>query len=131
MSETRRKGNDSGVYIAVFNLTRPRRISVGRLGRFYFPPGFYLYVGSAKRGLEARLARHGRREKPLRWHIDYLSTRAEMLGAIVSDGQTHGECELADELAEMHTRFIPGFGSSDCRCGGHLFHSPTLTPLTR
>ena len=112
---------NSGIYIAAFRLARPRRIAVGRLGRFDFPAGEYLYVGSAQRHLEARLARHARRRKPLRWHIDYLSTKAEMLGAIIIPGPRSRECEVACELAGLAERFIPGFGASDCRCGGHLF----------
>jgi sugar fermentation stimulation protein A len=114
------------VYIAVFHLVRPRRIPVGRLGTFDFPPGFYFYAGSAQRGLSARLARHARRRKPLRWHIDYLSVEARMLGAVIVDGPKRKECELAGELAECCARPVAGFGSSDCRCDGHLFHAPTL-----
>ncbi|MGC9453806.1 MAG: GIY-YIG nuclease family protein [Phycisphaerae bacterium] len=128
MSEVRSNSGDGGVYLAVFRLRRPRRILVGRLGTFHFPAGFYFYVGSAKRGLEARLARHARQDKPLRWHIDYLSTLADMLGAVVSEGTDRAECELACEVAKLYPRFIAGFGSSDCRCGGHLFHCPTLAP---
>jgi sugar fermentation stimulation protein A len=115
---------DSGVYIAVFYLSNSQRICVGRLGRFYFPNGLYFYVGSAQRGLSARINRHGRRGKPLQWHIDYLSCRAKMLGAIVVAGPRKRECELAGELASMYELLVPNFGSSDCRCGGHLFYSP-------
>jgi Uri superfamily endonuclease len=52
----------------------PLRLRVGALGEFDFPAGQYLYTGSARRNLEARIARHLRRDKPLRWHIDYLLT---------------------------------------------------------
>ncbi len=117
---------DAGVYIAVFQLDRPGRIQVGRLGRFDFPAGFYLYVGSAQRGLSARLERHARKKKPLRWHIDYLSVRAEMLGELVAEGPRSLECELAAKLGEMFRLAVPGFGASDCRCPGHLFHTPKL-----
>jgi len=41
------------------------------LGEFDFPAGIRLH-GSAKRNFEARIARHLRQEKTLRWHIDYL-----------------------------------------------------------
>ncbi len=120
---------DSGCYIAVFRLARPRRIRVGRLGAFRFEPGWYLYCGSAQRGRGARLARHARRDKPLRWHIDFLAVHAELLGAILVPGDKSRECELAAELAQRFDRVPPGFGASDCRCGGHLFHSVDL--LTR
>ena len=115
---------DAGVYIAVFRLPRARRIRVGRLGAHVFPPGEYYYVGSAQRNLQARIDRHARREKPLRWHVDYLSTKARMLGAILVAGDKHRECELAKELAGLMPRCVPGFGASDCRCGGHLFRAP-------
>lgn len=117
---------DGGVYIAVFLLDRRRRLRVGRLGRKTFAPGVYLYVGSAQRHRTARLRRHGRKDKPRRWHIDYLSARAEMLGAILVDGPRQRECELAEQLARHFARAVPGFGAGDCRCGGHLFHTPEL-----
>ena len=118
--------SDSGVYIVIFRLAEARDISVGRLGRFHFRPGVYFYAGSAQRNLAARLERHGRKSKPVRWHIDYLSVQAEMLGAITIAGPRERECELAAELAGTFERAAPGFGASDCRCGGHLFYSPQL-----
>jgi sugar fermentation stimulation protein A len=73
--------------------------------------------------MPARLARHGRRRKPLRWHIDYLSAKAAMLGAILIPGGRDGECSLAAEVARLHPRPVPRFGASDCRCAGHLFYA--------
>ena len=113
-------GDDGGLYIAVFRLERPQRIQVGRLGRFDFAAGTYYYVGSALRNRPARLTRHGRRRKPLRWHIDYLSVHAVMLGAILIDAERASECELAEELARCRSRPVRQFGASDCRCEGHL-----------
>ena len=75
---------DKGLYIAVFALTRRLRLRVGALGSFTFRAGVYLYVGSAQRNLAARVERHGRKDKPLRWHIDYLSTKATMLTSALS-----------------------------------------------
>jgi len=114
------------VYIAVFDLPMDRYISVGKLGRFLFREGFYFYVGSAQRNLSARLERHNKKTKPLRWHIDYLSTKAEMLGAMTMSGPRHRECELAKELAGIYEIPVPRFGASDCRCGGHLFYTLEL-----
>ena len=113
----------AGLYVAAFRLDADRRIRVGRLGRFQFRRGVYLYVGSAQRDREARLARHTRRRKPLRWHIDYLSAKATMLGAILVPGGRDAECALAAEVGKIYPRFIDGFGASDCRCGGHLFYA--------
>jgi len=117
---------NSGVYIAIFKLAEARDISVGRFGRFRFRQGFYFYAGSAQRNLDARLERHGRKYKPKRWHIDYLSIHADMLGAIIIAGPREAECKIAAELAAMFELAAPGFGASDCRCGGHLFYTPRL-----
>ena len=114
---------DKGVYIAIFELPQSRRITVGRLGRFRFAAGLYLYVGSAQRNLSARVMRHGRRGKVHRWHIDYLSAHARMVEAITLDGPKSLECRLATALSNRFTRPVPRFGASDCRCEGHLFYS--------
>jgi sugar fermentation stimulation protein A len=109
----------------VFRHLRQRlRLRVGALGRFWFRPGVYLYVGSAQRNLRARTERHGRKNKPLRWHIDYLSAKATMLGAVLVPGSRQRECGLAQQVAALFGRVIPGFGASDCGCEGHLFYSP-------
>jgi len=117
---------DAGLYIAVFSLDRRLQIRVGRLGEFTFAAGVWFYVGSAQRGLQARLDRHARRDKKCKWHVDYLSTRAVMLGAIIIPGPKERECTIAAELADLFERPIPNFGTSDCRCGGHLFYAPDL-----
>ncbi len=110
-----------GIYVAVFVLPAERCIRVGALGRRRFSAGVYLYVGSAQRNLEARLARHGRRRKPLRWHIDYLARHARMIGAMTIAGGRQAECRTADALARRFARPIRCFGASDCRCESHLF----------
>ena len=118
---------DSGVYIAVFYMPNSNTIQVGRIGRFYFRKGLYFYAGSAQRNLSARLERHGRKEKPLHWHIDYFSVNAEMIGAITIAGRRKHECEIAGELGKMFELAVPGFGASDCRCPGHLFYATELS----
>lgn len=117
---------DSGIYIVVFRLPERQRIQVGKLGRFVFEPGFYFYVGSAQRNLSARVDRHARRRKPLRWHIDYLSTKAAMVGALMMPGPRSRECQVAKALAARFDLAVPRFGASDCRCVGHLFYTKRL-----
>lgn len=114
---------EGGVYLVIFQLVSSQTITIGRLGRFDFADGHYVYVGSAQRNMEARVARHARRRKPLRWHIDYLAASAEFKGAMMLFGAGKSlECSLAEMLARHHPRCVPGFGASDCRCGGHLFY---------
>jgi Uri superfamily endonuclease len=102
---------DNGIYVAIYELHRPRRIQVGRLGRFRFEPGTYCYVGSAHRGLGARLERHARRLKPKRWHVDYLAVHARFAQALVlpAVGKAR-ECEIARALARQYAAPISGFG---------------------
>ncbi len=57
-------------YQLLIRIGRPIRLRIGALGVQEFPAGHYLYTGSARRNLEARIHRHLRREKKLRWHID-------------------------------------------------------------
>ncbi|MGE5336851.1 MAG: DUF123 domain-containing protein, partial [Gemmatimonadota bacterium] len=59
-------------YQLLIEIARPLRCAIGRLGVFDFPAGRYLYTGSARRNLDARIARHLRGIKRLHWHIDYL-----------------------------------------------------------
>ena len=118
---------DSGIYIAIFHLPKTGKITVGKPGTFNFRKGFYFYVGSAQRNLSARLERHARKKKPLRWHIDYLSAKAKMLGAITIPGPQDLECQLAKKLSNMFESPVPGFGTSDCRCGRHLFYVKDLS----
>ena len=105
-------------------MPKGRLIRIGQLGRLHFRQGTYFYVGSAQRNLSKRLERHSMKEKALRWHIDYLSVKAEMLGAITIDGTRELECQLAKKLGGMFELAVPGFGASDCRCKGHLFYAP-------
>ena len=100
-------------------LTRPVTITVGRLGRFPFPAGQYIYTGSAKRNLEARIQRHLSKHKKLRWHIDYLLTHRDVR---VSQVQRSAEAECGWNQKTEGEILVPGFGASYCRrgCGSHL-----------
>lgn len=101
-------------------------ICVGRLGRFYFPAGWYAYVGSARGpgGLAARLARHLRQVKPLHWHIDYLRAHASPVEIWYVTGTQRRECVWARSLLGLSDASVPvpRFGASDCRCFTHLIH---------
>lgn len=101
------------------HLAQPLRLAIGRLGEFDFPAGDYVYTGSAKRNFEARIARHLRREKALRWHIDYLLTAPGVTVLEVARSDS-GECAL--NQATKGEVVVPGFGASDCLagCGSHL-----------
>lgn len=114
-----------GTYLLLLWLEEDREIIIGRLGTLLFPRGYYLYVGSAggPGGLRARLARHCRRAKHPRWHIDYLRCHANLVEIWAVESDERLECLWAQQLAQLSpVRSIPHFGSSDCRCPSHLFH---------
>lgn len=106
-------------YQLLIEVTRPLRVDIGRFGKHEFPAGRYIYTGSARRNFEARVARHLRKEKPLRWHIDYLLAAP---GVRIAGVRRYVEDECAINRATPGSVPIPGFGASDCRagCGSHL-----------
>ncbi|MGE5504370.1 MAG: GIY-YIG nuclease family protein, partial [Actinomycetota bacterium] len=86
--------------------------------------GRYLYCGSARGpgGLRARVGRHMRKGKVVRWHVDRLTEAGRVVGAWVFEGGD--ECGLVARLAHLPVP-IPGFGSSDCKvCPSHLLAWP-------
>jgi len=117
-----------GTYLLGMWLDEKVRLAVGRLGRFAFPPGYYVYAGSAQGpgGLSARLARHRRREKRLHWHVDYLLARARLVEVWTAVSDQRLECTWAQAMMGMTGAqvLIPRFGASDCRCPAHLVHFP-------
>ncbi len=109
------------LYIVLTRVPRRSALKVGSLGTVTLDRGWYVYVGSAARAREARVARHLAREKPLRWHADYLFKDFPAERAWLVDG-ADGECELAGALAALPgaERRPRRFGAGDCRCAGHL-----------
>jgi Uri superfamily endonuclease len=94
-------------------------LEIGRLGRFEFPAGKYVYTGSAKKNIEARISRHFSKKKKLRWHIDYLlaASHAKIIGVELFDRE---ECVVNQETSGQV--LAPRFGATDCKnkCGSHL-----------
>ncbi len=127
-----REDRDGGCYLAILRLDEPARIPVGGLGETDFDEGFWVYAGSARRGLTARLARHGRVRKSLHWHIDHLRRRAAFVRGIPIRTADPDECGLARAVGALAAEAappgrgfsLPRFGCSDCDCPSHLFRFP-------
>jgi Uri superfamily endonuclease len=123
-----------GTYALVLTLPEDKSIQVGKLGRFDFPAGTYIYVGSAfgSGGLAGRLNRHLRpvTERRVHWHIDYLAAAASVqaiwFAEQFTDHETRREHDWAALVGQLKGATIPAprFGASDCRCPAHLFHLP-------
>ncbi len=119
-----------GVYHLLLHVSRSMALRIGKLGVFTFPAGYYVYTGSAMRGLRARLNRHRRRRKKLWWHIDYLLRRAEIVDVVEVPTRRPMECALNRRVLKMAgARVVArGFGASDCRCEAHLAYFGAVRP---
>jgi sugar fermentation stimulation protein A len=106
-------------YLLKIYLEQTRKVRIGRLGTFTFARGFYWYVGSAKKNLKQRVARHRRKKKKLHWHIDYLLQHARITEIWTTDIR---EKDLAGILSERLAVPVVGFGASDAKTKAHLFY---------
>ncbi len=125
-----REAQDRGSYLLILKLTERKTIKVGKKGDMNFPPGYYIYVGSAMAHLTPRMERHRRLRKKYHWHIDYLRQEAEFQTALPVRSSVSLECPMAEAIGKIAEWTIPGFGSSDCSCSSHLFgmgESPFLS----
>ncbi len=111
-----------GSYVLIIWLKHDMEIEVGKIGKIFFKKGYYAYVGSALNGIKKRVERHLRKEKKIRWHIDYLLQYGEVIDVFVKESNKREECEIAKEFAS-HFLYIERFGCSDCKCKSHLFYA--------
>ena len=130
-NEAKRLPPMPGAYILLLRVDETLALN-GRFAGYELSSGWYAYAGSARGpgGLRARLSRHMRRRKKVRWHVDQLTMRAAEAWALPFPDAPGGnsaeratECTLARQLlaTEAFTPSLPGFGSSDCaRCQSHL-----------
>jgi len=113
-----------GSYVLIIEMEKDKKIEIGKLGVLSFEKGYYAYVGSAMNGLDVRINRHMRQDKKKHWHIDYLLEEAVVRQVLCIEGEKK-ECTIASEMEGIFDG-ITNFGSSDCRCNTHLFHSKNL-----
>jgi Uri superfamily endonuclease len=107
-------------------------LKVGKLGRQWFPKGYYAYTGSAigtgASSLRKRVARHLQKRKHKFWHIDYLLAHRDTTVTAIIAMQTDKkiECKLNSHLKNRLPAKISvlGFGASDCKenCRSHLLY---------
>ena len=134
----------TGAYLLIAEVKQKELIlKIGALGKLTFKKGFFCYVGSAmgksSTSLEKRIFRHIKTSfRPsgteivlpkIHWHIDYfLSDRAVKLVKIAMiPSQIKEECSIAQQIfSSQPCNIVRGFGSSDCRCDGHLAYFKSL-----
>ncbi len=116
-----------GAYVLLIELDAPLKLDFATLPRALLPAGRYAYCGSAygPGGCAARIARHLRKDRPVRWHVDRLSGAGRIVAVRAWPGGH--ECDLVARLLTIGGARAPvaGFGSSDCRrCRAHLVALP-------
>lgn len=116
----------SGTYVLILMSRGASAVQIGRWGVLAVEPGYYLYVGSAfgPGGVRSRVLRHCQEAKKKHWHIDYLRDLVEPIGAWYSHSPERIEHQWAEIFSSSSSlKDIQNFGSSDCRCDSHLFHT--------
>jgi Uri superfamily endonuclease len=118
-----------GAYAMAIELADAVAVMLSGRSPIVLPAGRYLYCGSANGpgGLKARLLRHMRRGKSVRWHVDQLTERGLVIGGrIFPRGD---ECRLVQMCSHLPMPIV-GFGSSDCAtCRSHLLQWSNRTAL--
>jgi len=111
---------DGKTYILFIENYKDREVKIGKLGNLNFPQGIYVYIGSAKKNLMARIKRHLSENKKKFWHIDYFLNRKTSIKEVWISPK-EAECKMAQIFFKEGFPYIRNFGSSDCRCKSHLF----------
>lgn len=126
-----------GTYVLILFVARAKSLTIGSLGKYPFPRGYYGYIGSAfgPGGLRARLAHHLKASSKPHWHIDYLRRQAEIIEIGFRSApikQEHAWARLCQSMPGVSIA-APRFGASDCGCASHLFFfsSPVRATLFR
>ncbi len=116
-----------GSYALHLVLPAPLSLSIGKMGRFVFPTGDYIYLGSA------RIAHHARVADYPHWHLDWLRPHAILSGVWYATGAEPLECSWSQAMLRLPGAIVPapGFGAADChhRCPAHLVAFPAGTSL--
>lgn len=119
--------HNSGIYILEIYCKANTFVDHPKLGIIELKRGTYFYVGSAQKNLQQRINRHYKRKKPLKWHIDYLTSNArfKIINHYTSLLPKEFECKVVNFLSKIEDFIIPisKFGSSDCKfCASHLLY---------
>lgn len=127
---------NSGHYATLVEVMRAFSADLRGLGRCRFEAGFYVNIGTMKKGLVKRVARHLTRNKKLGvWHVDRLTTAeaAMPVGCVLVPWAVWTEHTLSDAVGERLGLVtpIPGFSSRDCKasCRSHLWYSSSSITL--
>ena len=111
-----------GIYCFLGKLLADEAMRIGSLGDIELEKGYYAYVGSAMKGLDARLDRHARLDKKVKWHIDHLTTKRSFIPMTAMYALTRLRRAEHSVAMGIEGQPIEGFGCTDCECTSHLFY---------
>jgi Uri superfamily endonuclease len=122
-----------GAYALLIHTHRAVTMTLAGRKPAELPEARYLYAGSANGpgGIRARVGRHLKGAKTIRWHVDRLTNAFGVAAVIALPGGR--ECALLEEIRNWDGVAVaaPGFGSSDCRaCPAHLVMLPEALEVT-
>ena len=128
---------ETGTYVLLLHLPADEQLTIGKLGTFDFPAGWYAYVGSAfgSGGLVARLKYHMKPVEKPHWHIDYFRQSARLTEIWLSPDTERREEEWVDLMLAIPGANVvfDGFGASDTNKESHLIYfdvRPSLEDFT-
>ena len=98
-----------GSYVLIIKLERREKLKIGALGEIEFEKGYYAYVGSAMNSIEKRVERHSKRDKILKWHIDYLLRQAKIKNIFCQENNEKEECKIAEKFLLDGFSYIKNF----------------------
>jgi len=117
---------ETGNYVLLLHLPYNETLTVGKLGTFDFPAGWYTYIGSAfgAGGIKGRLKHHLKPVERPHWHIDYLRQAASVAEIWLSPEHTSQEQAWVEAVLAIPGATIPadGFGASDSEMESHLIY---------
>lgn len=123
-----------GTYIIILRSERANVRRIGRLGTFWLPAGYWLYVGNAcgAGGVKKRTSRHQTADSSRMWNLDHIKIIASPVEMWWTEHpkEVELECPWAMSLAELpgYSCPAPRFGANDCTrkgecCPAHLYHT--------
>ena len=128
----------TGRYILVFKIERPLVLQISTLNygkSFSLDPEYYGYIGSAMGpgGIFSRVSRHIKRDKKIKWHIDYITSHEEVMFLFVYwvNSKNLSECDIVRVLHKhgLGKAIVRGFGATDSPCYSHLIHIEAKIPI--
>ena len=117
---------NTGTYVLLLQLPLDETLTIGKLGTFDFPAGWYAYVGSAfgAGGLVGRLKHHLKPVEKPHWHIDYLRQAAQVKEVWLTPGVERREQAWVEVILAIPGAMVlvEGFGASDSTQESHLIY---------